>query len=441
MFQIILLVVFGALAIAGILIFALAVGGNSGSSVGPIKIWGTLDQGAFVTVIRQAAESNPALSQVSYEEKDEATYESDLTNALASGTGPDLFLLRQDYAMKDAGKVAIIPFSALSRSQFENTFIEAASPFIGQSGVLGIPISADPLVLYWNKDMLASAGFSEPPKYWDQLFGMAQKISKKNDAGGIVKSAVAFGEYQNISSAKDILATLILQAGGAITIRDSTGRLVPSLVPKTAGASQATESALRFYTEFADPSKDDYSWNRSLPDAQKSFGAGDVALYVGYASEEPLIARSNPNLNFAIAPLPQIRSSPTALGATRVYTLAASKAGKNPAASAQVSFILGASPVAKALSTALGMPAARLDVLKASLPNPESLAFTDLGVNPGESEIITVSVINAHSWVDPNPEATADIFRGMIEGVTSGSQLVAQAVARADQQLGQLLGL
>ncbi len=427
MFQIILLVVFGALAIAGILIFALAVGGGSGSGVGPIKIWGTLDQGAFTAVIRQAAENNATLSQVSYEQKDATTYESDLTNALASGTGPDLFLLRQDYAMKDSGKVAMIPFSALSQSQFENTFIQAASPFVGQSGVLGIPLIADPLVLYWNKDLLASAGFSQPPQYWDQLFGIGKAVSKKNDAGQITKSAIAFGEYQNIANAKDIVATLVLQAGGEITTRDSTGHLIPSIVSKTSSGSQATESALRFYTEFADPSKDDYSWNRSLPDAQKAFSAGDVGLYVGYASEEPLIARANPNLNFAVAPLPQVRGGATALDTARVYALVASKAGGNPAGAVQVAYIVGANATGKALSTALGLPSARRDLVGE--------------VAQGNDDLFNKQAILAHSWVDPDSEATAGIFRGMIEDVTSGTQLVAQAVQRGDQQLGHLLGL
>lgn len=441
MFQIILLVVFGAFAIVGILIFALAVGGGASNAVGPVKIWGTLDQTAFTAVIRQAAEKDASLSQVSYEQKDSATYEETLTNALASGTGPDLFLVRQEYAAKDAGKAAIIQFSALSQSQFENTFIGASAPFVGQGGILGIPIVADPLVLYWNKDMLASSGFSQPPQYWDQLMGIAQKVSKKNDTGGIVKSAVAFGEYQNVDNAKDILATLILQAGGPITSRDGAGRLVPALVSKVAGVTQPTESALRFYTEFADPSKDDYSWNRSLPASQKAFAAGDVGLYVGYASEEALIERANPNLNFAMAPLPQIRSKPNAMTTARVYALAASKAGKNPSAALQVAFLLGSAPIAKDLSTALGLPSARLDVSEAALPNGKSVAFTGLGVAMGRDEVVISSAIAARSWVDPDPEATAEIFRGMIESVASGAQLVAQAVQRADQQLGNTLGL
>ena len=41
---IILLVVFGACAIAAVLIFSLAVGGGQTNTVGAVKIWGTLDR-------------------------------------------------------------------------------------------------------------------------------------------------------------------------------------------------------------------------------------------------------------------------------------------------------------------------------------------------------------------------------------------------------------
>ena len=161
MFQVILLVVFGSLAIAGVLVFALAVGGGATNTIGAIKIWGTLDQAAFSTVFRQVSENNPQLSQVSYEQRDSTTYESELTNALASGVGPDLFLLRQDYALKDAGKVSMIPASVLSQMQFENTFIEASSPFLTEDGVIGIPLFADPLILYW-KTYLHHLGCTAP---------------------------------------------------------------------------------------------------------------------------------------------------------------------------------------------------------------------------------------------------------------------------------------
>jgi ABC-type glycerol-3-phosphate transport system substrate-binding protein len=427
MFQIILLVVFGALAIAGILIFAFAVGGGTNNSVGSLTIWGTLDQTAITAVLRQAADNDSSISQVTYVQKDATTYEADLTQALANGTGPDLFFLRDDYATKDAGEVAAIPFNALSQAQFQSTFVDAASPFMALNGVLGVPLLADPLVLYWNKDMLSSAGYASAPQYWDQLFDMAKTISKKNDAGVITRSAIDFGEYQNVENAKDILATLILQAGGQITTLDTANRLEPALVSKSGQASDATQNALRFYTEFADPSKDDYSWNRSLPDAQQAFAAGNLALYIGYASEKSLITRTNPNLNFAAAPVPQIRNAPRTLDTSHVYALAASRTGKNPSAAITAAYLLASAANSQAFSTALGIPSARRDDLSAPAQ--------------GDNDLFNKMVITSHSWVDPDPSQTNGIFQAMIENTTSGALLLSDAISRANQALGQLLGI
>jgi len=427
MFQVGLLVFFGAMAIAGVLIFSFAIGGGTTNTVGPVTIWGTLNQTAFTTVIRQAADSNKELSQVTYVQKDPATYEADITQALANGTGPDLFILRQDEALKDAGEVAPIPFSALPAAQFESTFIEAANPFLAKNAVIAVPILADPLVLYWNKDMLASAGFSQPPQYWDELFSMSQKITTKDDSGSIIKATIAMGEYDNIANAKDILATLILQAGSPITAYTAAGQLAPGFAAGSTAAAQGSASALRFYTEFADPTKDDYSWNRSLPEAQKDFAAGNLALYIGYASEEPIIAATNPNLNFAVAPLPQIRAAANTLDTAHVYALAASRTGPNPTAAITAAFLLAATANDTALSSAVGIPSARRDVVGAQAQ--------------GDFALFNKEAIIAHSWLDPDGAATAAIFQAMIEDTTSGTLLVTQAIQRADQQMGQLLGI
>ncbi|MEY4747463.1 MAG: hypothetical protein RLZZ416_512 [Candidatus Parcubacteria bacterium] len=434
MFQVILLVAFGAFAIAGVLIFSFAIGGGNSNAIGSIKVWGTLNQTAFSTVIRQASDQNAQLSGVSYEQRDPAAYEADLTNALASGQGPDLFLMREDYAIKDAEKVTVIPPSALTAAQFSNTFLDAARPFLTENGAIAVPMLVDPLVLYWNKDLLASAGFAEPPKYWDEFFRIAQRISVKDDAGNIKKSGVGFGEYANVDNAKDILAALILQAGGSITDEDSAGHLVSAILPRVGGTSQSTVSALRFYTEFADPSKNDYSWNRSLPRSQQAFAAGDAGLYVGYASEEAVIARSNPNLNFAAAALPQVRSASASISTAHVYALAAPKNGKHVNSAITAAFLLASSANSHALSVALGVPSARRDVVNAVANAPDSAA-------QGNDVLFARMAIIARSWLDPDPEKTGDLFRAMIENTTSGAMLVTEAVQRADQQMSQILGI
>ena len=426
-FQIVLIAVFGAVAVAAVLIFAFAVGGNTSTSTGTVQIWGTLDATAFNTVIRQAVESDTRLSQVSYVQKEEATFVNDVTNALAGGQGPDLVLLRQDYAYSEASKLIPVPYTSLSETQFRNTFVEAANPFLSESGVLGIPISVDPLVLYWNRDLLSTAGFAKPPLYWDELYEMARSITKRDSGGKITKSAIAFGEYVNVNNAKDILAMLILQAGGNITSRDAAGRVVPALSPKTGDPTQATPSALRFYTEFTDPSKDDYTWNRALPGSRQAFAAGDPALYVGYASEQPLILRMNPNLNFAAAPIPQIRGAARALDTGRVYALVTPRTSANPTGAITVAYALAASGISKNLSTALGIPSARRDVL--ALPAQ------------GDDDLFNKQAIISRSWIDPNPAKTDTMFRAMIEDTTSGASLLSEAITRAEQELEHILGL
>src|SRR5665213_263150 len=166
-FQITLLSVFGACAVAGVLIFAIATSSAKSSSVGPVIIWGTVDGSTFTAMIQNAANTYPALSQVTYIEKDSTTYDTTLTQALAAGTGPDIFLIGQDEAVEDSGEAVVLPYASVSVTQFQNVFIQAADPFLVPTGVVALPVAADPLVLYWNKDLLATNGYSEPPQYWN----------------------------------------------------------------------------------------------------------------------------------------------------------------------------------------------------------------------------------------------------------------------------------
>ena len=425
-FQVMILATFSALAIAGLLIFALVVGGAGGTGVGPVVIWGTQDAGAFSVVIRQAAENESKLAQVSYVQKDPVTYQNELTEALASGKGPDLFLLRQDHAVKDRGKVYPIPYRLLSRSDFEDIFVEGANPYLAEEGIIGMPLFVDPLIMYWNKDLLESAGFSQPPAYWDEFANIAQKSVKRDASGAITKAAVAFGEYQNVDNAKDIISLLILQAGGSITERDSTGRLDPTLAARTAGPQQAAESALRFYTEFADPSKLHYSWNRAFSSSRAAFLAGDLAIYFGYASEASGLGRANPNLNFAAAPVPQVRSADARKNVARVYALAVSRASKNPQGAMTVATIMADASLSRGLTVALGVPAARRDILSES--------------GDDKNVLFDREAIIARSWIDPDPERTSGIFRAMIESVTSGSARLAEAISRANQEIAEVIG-
>jgi hypothetical protein len=256
---------------------------------------------------------------------------------------------------------------------------------------------------------------------------MARRITVRSASGSLSKSAIDFGEYDNVPNAKSILSLLIMQAGGQVTTKSTEGKLIPAILPKAAGAVQSTLSALRFYTEFSDPSKEDYTWSKGFVDAQQSFAVGDLALYIGHASEAPLLSRMNPNLNYAIAPVPQIRGASAAIDTGYVYGFAVPRAAKNPAGALTVAALLSGPAVSKPLSIALGIPSARRDILS----QPAQ----------GNDDLFNKQAIISRNWTDPDPVKTEDIFRAMIEDTVSGAALITEAVQHADQQLAHILGL
>ncbi len=424
LFHIVLLASFGAFAIAGFLVFALLVSQNGSSSIGRVVIWGTLPGDVFREVLLSAAESDERLREVSYVEKDPVSFERELTEALASAQGPDLFILTSDYALRNASRVYPIPYTALSQTDFKDTFVEASDPFLGGEGMLALPLLVDPMLLYVNRPLLEEAGFAEPPKYWSELPALAAGLTKR-ETGRIVRSTLAFGEYDNVDNAKDIIALLIQQAGGSITRLDTTGRLTPALSLRGEGVLQPAESALRFFTEFSDPSKEHYSWSRTQPSSRAAFTGGVLALYLGYASEQPFIARANPNLAYAVAPVPQPKER--SLGMARVYGLAVSRMSANPNGALTIAALLADTTLSATLSSAYELPSARRAVISATIE--------------GENLLYEREALIARSWRDPNPEATGQIFRSMIESITSGAYSLAEAIGRADQQIAQLISL
>ena len=82
--------------------------------------------------------------------------------------------------MRDSDKVFIIPYANFSQSQFTNTFADGANPYLASSGVVGVPVLIDPLVMYWNRDMLKTAGIAEPTPDWtlDQMVEAAKKVQQ-----------------------------------------------------------------------------------------------------------------------------------------------------------------------------------------------------------------------------------------------------------------------
>lgn len=426
-FQLVVTAIFGACIVLGVGVFALYGGAFGGGGVGTVEVWGTAPQGVMDNVLDILRQEDQDFEAVKYVAKDARAYEQELLNAMAAGSAPDLFLVTQEQIGAFEDKVVTIPYGAVSQSQFINSYVDEGQLFLTAQGSLALPFAIDPLVMYWNRDIFAGAGVAQAPKTWSEFTasnGLPTKINVY-DHSQLTRSAVALGTWQNVDNAKAILSTLFLQAGDPVTARDYQGALAVVLGSAAQGQG-AAESALRFYTEFANPSKTTYSWNRSLPGSQDAFVSGKLGIYFGFASEYTRLIERNPNLRFAVAMVPQLQGSSNKITFGRLTGLAIPRGAKNISGAGVVAQKLTSVAGASALMSQTGLPAARRDTVPDTSANAVAATFVQ-------------SALVARGWIDPNSVQSDNVFKTMVESVVSGRQEPAAAIADAAEELRRLL--
>src|SRR4029077_4237029 len=127
--------------------------------------------------------------------KSPATYQTDLLNAMAAGTGPDLFIVSQEELGAFGDKVLIIPYNTISQATYLGSYIDEGQLFLTSQGELALPFMVDPLVMYWNRDLFASAGQAQPPQYWTDLIALSPKITSLDNSQNVKRAAVALGQW------------------------------------------------------------------------------------------------------------------------------------------------------------------------------------------------------------------------------------------------------
>src|SRR3989344_2279980 len=114
-FQIILMAGFGFIAVIAVLIFSGVLPGykNERAQSGPVvsvSLWGTLSGKRMNGVISAINKENKSY-RITYAEHTASSYENEVINALASGKGPDFWLISQDMVLKNKDKISPIPFA------------------------------------------------------------------------------------------------------------------------------------------------------------------------------------------------------------------------------------------------------------------------------------------------------------------------------------------
>lgn len=293
------------------------------------------DSDAFDEIIAKYKTLHPSIT-VNYRKLRLEEYESELLNALAEDRGPDIFSIHNTWMKKYQSKLAPMPDNitmvypvtsgtvkkettyqakttkSISIKEIKDNFVDVVSHdvILDDGKVYGLPLSVDTLAMYYNKDLFNNAGISKVPAYWNKEFLQdVNKLTKQDTKNTLTQSGAALGGSSNINRFSDILATLMMQSGS--TMMSDSGQVLFNTSPDSNTSSYSPASdALRFYVDFADPTKESYSWNKDLPNSLDMFISGNLAIMFSYSYDLPTIKAQAPKLNFSIAKFPQIEGNP-----------------------------------------------------------------------------------------------------------------------------------
>jgi ABC-type glycerol-3-phosphate transport system substrate-binding protein len=428
-FQTFLVVGFAAAFVIAVAVFSGLFSKNttktSSKPSGQVVIWGVLPRDAMQTYIDNFNVSGAGYTMLYVQHDPQGLYQ-DLITALANGVQPDLILFNSEIYSQFKDKLAVIPFAVTSERTYRDTYIDGAQLFLQNDGMIGYPLVVDPLVVYYNKDLLAAKNFVVPPVTWNDLTQTIPLFVKRATDGSITQSAIGLGTENNVDHSRDILSALFLQTGDPIvTYNASLKRYYTVLGTSTTNdptKPSADSQALTFYTSFSDPTSAVYSWNRSLQSSLNQFLAGKSVFYIGRASELFKIQQQNPNLNFDVEELfqPDVNTRHITFGS--FYGIGVLKAGRNQIAAYTALTQLASGASIDFFSKATSLPPTRRDLLLVQQNNPYVAIFFK-------------AALGSFAWPDPNPAATESVFSAMITNVTSGKTSVTSALYEANQDI------
>lgn len=395
-----------------------------------LQFWGVFDPPSYYNdVIGAYQKLNPNVTVV-YRQFSFDDYEKQLIDAFAAGSGPDIWLMHNTWLPKHKDKIGPLPQPGkdlkeplMAVKDFNNQFVEvAADDLILDGQIYALPLYVDTLALYHNRDLFNAAGIVNPPSSWDEVNKDVIKLTGFDNRGHIVRAGAALGTAKNINRSTDILSLLMLQSGVQMTNQDNTFAAFSS----SGGGGNVGEVALQYYTDFANPAKEVFTWNDQQHYSVDAFVGGSVAMMLNYSHQILTIKSKAPRFNFAVAPMPQIANSPATINYANYWAPTVSKQSASALEAWKFLVYLSSADGVRPYINASSRPAARRDLISLQQNDP------DLGV-------FATQALSARSWYQIDNSAIENIFADMIDDVNYGRASIRDALSAAESEVNVLM--
>lgn len=314
----------------------LSLGCNSSTpTAAPVtlKIWKPfVDSEKMQSIITAYQTKHPNVT-IEYTKKNIENYQEDLLRALAiPEQAPDIFSVNNSWVPKYIPNIAPAPDKVFTVKEYKDTFVDPmSSDLIRDNKIYGTALWVDSLGLYYNKDLMGTAGIATPPKTWEKLASDVRAITRQDNNGYFSRSGVAIGTNSNVNRSVDIVYLMMLQAGAIPWAKDGSSPSFANGVSKQGKVVNAGKEAVDFYTSFADPSSANYTWNSDSDYSTDAFANGRAAYLYGYAYTRAQIDAKAPNLNYDVAPVPQNNLTDPTVNYSNYFAEVVNKQSKNQA--------------------------------------------------------------------------------------------------------------
>jgi len=421
-----------------------------------IRVWSFEDEDVWKPIIKSYSQKNKGYSIVYTKQALDDQYENKVLNSILSGQGPDVWAMPNDWVYRHKDKL----FPISTAKAITTIGLDKYTPAIKESVFIDNKIYAlspytEPMIVYYNDEIFKQAVkdfnagntgkdnasarqeadklLDKPPLTWTDFASAAQMLTKKDESGNIELSGVAMGT-SDVSISSDILYLLMLQNETKI-VADNLKAATFNLPQQTPQDTEDTpgKRALDFYSSFADPASDNFSWDGSLGNEIDAFANGQVAMIFGYDSFRNYFSQKYPNFRYKRAAVPQLTNDYTksvdyakfnVFGVTALTAKYTNKPGK---CWGLIQLLAGGS--ASDFNSALNVPSSKIN-------SNTDTKFDDRDTTNPEK----ISLRTAQSFVKGRyPNEFDQAIKDMIAGVVDGTQDSKTALDLTANNITQIL--
>ncbi len=427
-----ILLVIGVVVVIAFVVILIGMTNKKLCKPANLEMWGLYDEPeVFTEFITDFKKANKCSIEITYKKMSAETYEQDLINAFASDRGPDIWMTHNTWLPKHKDKIAELPqeTAKFNIENFKIIFVEVAENDLTDQGkIYGIPLYIDTLALFYNKDYFNTAGISVPPETWDELINDdLEKLTQKNQWGNIERAGIALGTAENINRSTDILSLIMLQNGTKMVSDDKKTSAISETVTLDGKSYYPGREALRFYTDFSNPTKKSYTWNRQMPYSVDAFADGKSAIMLSYAYQIPTIKSKSPYLRYGISPMLQTKDRTYDINYANYWAYTVSKKSKSPETAWNFLLYLTQKENAKRYSQVTHRPIAQRGLIE--WQKKDNL---DLAVFAGQ-------ILTARSWYQIDSSKIEKNLSDAIESIVLGGATADKAIGILNDQINLLM--